>query len=127
MDNNFLMPEYEDDEETPIFVPEKNEEPTVQLEEEVIQPASSGEMLMPDYNEDDIVNETEVAKDITTFKVPTVAESNTVLEKEVKENPPSRSAKLRYLIKQEDCYEIETDILEKFSYLLEIENLGSKL
>ena len=48
-------------------------------------------------------------------------------EKEVKENPPSRSEKLRYLIKQEDSYEIETDILEKFSYLLEIENLGSKL
>jgi 16S rRNA (cytosine1402-N4)-methyltransferase len=48
-------------------------------------------------------------------------------EKEVKENPPSRSAKLRYLIKQEDSYEIETDILEKFSYLLEIENLSSKL
>ena len=48
-------------------------------------------------------------------------------EKEVKENPPSRSGKLRYLIKQEDSYEIETDILEKFSYLLEIENLGSKL
>ena len=85
MDNNFLMPEYEDGEETPIFVPEKNEEPTVQLEEEVIQPASSGEMLMPDYNEDDIVNETEVAKDTTTFKVPTVEESNAVLEKEVKE------------------------------------------
>ena len=48
-------------------------------------------------------------------------------EKEVKENPPSRSAKLRYLIKKTDSYEIETDILEKFSYLLEIENLGSKL
>ena len=48
-------------------------------------------------------------------------------EKEVKENPPSRSAKLRYLIKKEDVYEIETDILEKFSPLLEIENLGSKL
>ena len=48
-------------------------------------------------------------------------------EKEVKDNPPSRSAKLRYLIKQEDSYDIETDIIEKFSYLLEIENLGSKL
>ena len=48
-------------------------------------------------------------------------------EKEVKENPPSRSAKLRYLIKQEDSYEIETDILERFSYLLEIENFGLKL
>ena len=39
-------------------------------------------------------------------------------EKEVKDNPPSRSAKLRYLIKQEDSYEVETDILKKFSYLL---------
>jgi 16S rRNA (cytosine1402-N4)-methyltransferase len=48
-------------------------------------------------------------------------------EKEVKENPPSRSAKLRYLIKKENSYEIESDILEKFSHLLEIENLGSKL
>ena len=48
-------------------------------------------------------------------------------KKEVKENPPSRSAKLRYLIKQEDTYEIENDLLEKFSHLLEIENLGSKL
>jgi len=48
-------------------------------------------------------------------------------EKEVKENPPSRSAKFRYLIKQDDSNEIESDILEKFSYLLEIENLGFKL
>ena len=48
-------------------------------------------------------------------------------DKEVKENPPSRSAKLRYLIKQEDAYEIESDILNKFSHLLEIENLGIKL
>jgi 16S rRNA (cytosine1402-N4)-methyltransferase len=47
--------------------------------------------------------------------------------KEVQENPPSRSAKLRYLIKQEDTHEVESDILEKFSNLLEIENLGSKL
>ena len=48
-------------------------------------------------------------------------------EKEIKENPPSRSAKLRCLIKKKDSYEIESDILEKFSHLLEIENLGSKL
>ena len=47
--------------------------------------------------------------------------------KEVKENPPSRSAKLRYLIKKKDVYEIESDILDKFSYLIEIENLGLKL
>ena len=48
-------------------------------------------------------------------------------EKEVKENPPSRSAKLRYLIKKKDFYEIESDVLQKFNYLLETENLGSKL
>lgn len=85
MDNNFLMPEYEDDEETPIFIPEKNEEPTVQLEEEDNQLISSDEILMPDYNEDDIVSETEVVESATAFKVPTVAESNAVLEKEVEE------------------------------------------
>ena len=39
-------------------------------------------------------------------------------DKEVKENLPSRSAKLRYLIKQENVYEIETDILDKFSHLI---------
>ena len=48
-------------------------------------------------------------------------------DKELKENPPSRSAKLRYLIKKKDIYEIKTDILEKFSHLIEIENLSSKL
>ena len=48
-------------------------------------------------------------------------------DKEIKENPPSRSAKLRYLIKQADDYEIESDILNKFSELIEIENLGLKL
>ena len=48
-------------------------------------------------------------------------------DKELKENLPSRSAKLRYLIKQVDDYEIESDILNKFSELIEIENLGLKL
>ncbi len=56
------------------------------------------------------------------FKKPIVPSN-----KEVKENPPSRSAKLRYLIKYKDDYEIESDILDKFSYLIEIENLGLKL
>ncbi len=46
---------------------------------------------------------------------------------EVQNNPPSRSAKLRYLIKKKDVYQIETDIIEKFKNLLEIENLSSKL
>ena len=48
-------------------------------------------------------------------------------EKEINENPPSRSAKLRYVIKKEDFYDFETDILDKFSNLIEIENFSKKL
>ena len=48
-------------------------------------------------------------------------------EKELKDNPPSRSAKLRYLVKKENIYEIETDIIDEFYELLEIENLSLKL
>ena len=48
-------------------------------------------------------------------------------EKEINENPPSRSAKLRCVIKKEDFNEFETDILEKFNYLIEIENYSKKL
>ena len=47
--------------------------------------------------------------------------------KELKENTPSRSAKLRYVIKKEDLYNFETDIFEKFKHLIEIENFGKKL
>ena len=46
---------------------------------------------------------------------------------ELKENLPSRSAKLRYAIKKEEFYKFETDILKKFEHLIEIENIGSKL
>ncbi|NMN67584.1 16S rRNA (cytosine1402-N4)-methyltransferase [Candidatus Pelagibacter ubique] len=48
-------------------------------------------------------------------------------EIEIKNNPPSRSAKLRYVIKKEDFYDFETDILEKFDYLIKIENFSKKL
>ena len=48
-------------------------------------------------------------------------------KKEINENPPSRSAKLRYVIKKEDFYDFETDILDKFNYLIEIENFSKKL
>jgi len=48
-------------------------------------------------------------------------------EKEINVNPPSRSAKLRYVIKKEDFYDFETDILDKFSNLIEIENFSKKL
>ncbi len=47
--------------------------------------------------------------------------------KEIKENIPSRSAKLRYVIKKDDFYNFETDIYKKFENLLKIENLGNKL
>ena len=47
--------------------------------------------------------------------------------KELKENKPSRSAKLRYVIKKANFYDFETDILKKFGHLIEIENFGNKL
>ena len=55
-------------------------------------------------------------------KKPIVATS-----KELRENIPSRSAKLRYVIKKDDFYDFDTDIFKKFEYLIQIENLGNKL
>ena len=48
-------------------------------------------------------------------------------KKELAENFPSRSAKLRYAIKKRDFYNFETDIFDKFQSLLEIENIGNQL
>ena len=48
-------------------------------------------------------------------------------KKEIQENPPSRSAKLRYVIKKEDFYNFETDIINKFDHLIKIENFSKKL
>ena len=48
-------------------------------------------------------------------------------DKEIRENPPSRSAKLRYVIKKEDFFDFETDVLNKFKHLIDIENLSKKL
>ena len=48
-------------------------------------------------------------------------------DKEISENLPSRSAKLRYAIKKTDFYDFKTDILDQFSNLIEIENFGKKL
>ena len=56
------------------------------------------------------------------FKKPIVPSA-----KEVKENFSSRSAKLRFIIKKKDFYDFESDILKKFDFLLNIENLGNKL
>jgi len=46
---------------------------------------------------------------------------------ELKKNPPSRSAKLRFAIKENEILGFENEILEKFNYLLEIESLSKKL
>ena len=46
---------------------------------------------------------------------------------ELKENPPSRSAKFRYAIKKTDFYNFDTDIEEQFRDYIEIENYGDKL
>ena len=48
-------------------------------------------------------------------------------ELEINENLPSRSAKLRYAIKKTDFYNFETDILDQFKNLIEIESYGDKL
>ena len=47
--------------------------------------------------------------------------------KEIKQNFPSRSAKLRFAIKNKEISNFEKDILEKFDYLLEIEKLSRKI
>ena len=46
---------------------------------------------------------------------------------EIKENPPSRSAKLRFAIKEKNILNFKTDILDKFNYLIEIEDYSEKL
>ena len=48
-------------------------------------------------------------------------------DEELNENPPSRSAKLRYAVKKMDFFDFETDIEDKFKNLIEIENFGEKL
>ena len=48
-------------------------------------------------------------------------------DNELNENPPSRSAKLRYAIKRKDFFNFETDIVNQFKNLIEIENFGEKL
>ena len=48
-------------------------------------------------------------------------------DREVSENLSSRSAKLRYGIKKSSFYDFETDIIDQFKHLIEIENFGDKL
>ncbi len=46
---------------------------------------------------------------------------------EISENPSSRSAKFRYVIKKTDFYNFDTDIHDQFRNLIEIENYGDEL
>jgi 16S rRNA (cytosine1402-N4)-methyltransferase len=48
-------------------------------------------------------------------------------DRELKTNILSRSAKLRFAVKEKDVLNFEKEILKKFNYLLEIENLSNKL
>jgi 16S rRNA (cytosine1402-N4)-methyltransferase len=48
-------------------------------------------------------------------------------EDELSENPPSRSAKLRFAIKKNNFFDFETDIEDQFKYLIDIEKFGEKL
>ena len=48
-------------------------------------------------------------------------------DEEIIANRPSRSAKLRYVIKKKNIINFEKDFIKKFSKLLEIENLSEKL
>ena len=48
-------------------------------------------------------------------------------DEEIGKNPPSRSAKFRYVIKKTDFYNFDTDIENQFRNLIEIENYGDKL
>ena len=70
-----------------------------------------------------------VPKDIEEKKLFKMSHKKPIIPslKEINKNPPSRSAKLRYIIKKEDFYNFKTDILEKFDYLIEVENLSKKL
>ena len=47
--------------------------------------------------------------------------------KEIEENKPSRSAKLRFAIKEKNISNFKTDILDKFNYLIKIEDYSEKL
>ena len=47
--------------------------------------------------------------------------------KEIKDNVPSRTAKLRYVVKKSNFFDFETDIKDEFENLIRIENFGKKL
>ena len=47
--------------------------------------------------------------------------------KEIKKNPLSRSAKLRFAIKHKEIFGFEKFVLEKFDYLLKVEKLSEKI
>ena len=51
----------------------------------------------------------------------------TASDEELKKNLPSRTAKLRYVIKKNNFYDFETDIFKKFEHLIKVEDLSNNL
>ena len=48
-------------------------------------------------------------------------------KEELSQNIPSRTAKLRFVVKKKDFYNFNTDVFEKFKSLIEVENISNKL
>ena len=48
-------------------------------------------------------------------------------KQELTENAPSRSAKLRFVVKKKNFYNFDSDVFEKFKFFIEIENISNKL
>ena len=48
-------------------------------------------------------------------------------KQELNENIPSRSAKLRFVIKKKNFFDFDSDIFEKFKFFIDIENIGNEL
>ena len=48
-------------------------------------------------------------------------------DKEISINPPSRSAKLRYVTRNENKFYFPQDLIDKFQSFIDIENIGLKL
>ena len=59
--------------------------------------------------------------------LPAVITKTFALVNELTENVPSRSAKLRFVVKKKNFYNFDSDIFEKFKFFIEIENISNKL
>ena len=70
-------------------------------------------VLFPNFNKDKNVELENLFKLINRKPI-------TPSIQEIKENLSSRSAKLRFVVKEKNILNFKTDILDKFNYLIEI-------